>query len=56
MPYCDHPHESTARVEGKGPFDVEKDLVGVDLINYSPLMIVGRKSLSANLAQSLPDG
>jgi tripartite-type tricarboxylate transporter receptor subunit TctC len=32
----------------KAPFDVEKDLVGVGLINYSPLMIVGRKSLPAN--------
>jgi tripartite-type tricarboxylate transporter receptor subunit TctC len=32
----------------EAPFDVGKDLVGVGLINYSPLMIMGRKSLPAN--------
>jgi tripartite-type tricarboxylate transporter receptor subunit TctC len=32
----------------KAPFDVEKDLVGVGLINYSPLVIMGRKSLPTN--------
>jgi tripartite-type tricarboxylate transporter receptor subunit TctC len=31
----------------KTPFDVGKDLAGVGLINYSPMIIVGRKSLAA---------
>jgi tripartite-type tricarboxylate transporter receptor subunit TctC len=31
----------------KLPFDAEKDLAGVGLINYSPMMIVGRNSLAA---------
>jgi tripartite-type tricarboxylate transporter receptor subunit TctC len=30
------------------PFDAGRDLAGVGLINYSPMMIVGRKSLAAN--------
>jgi tripartite-type tricarboxylate transporter receptor subunit TctC len=29
-------------------FDAQKDLSGIGLINYSPMMLVGRKSLSAN--------
>src|SRR5262249_22025424 len=31
----------------------EKDLAGVGLINYSPMMLVGRKSLSANSISGL---
>jgi tripartite-type tricarboxylate transporter receptor subunit TctC len=34
------------------PFDLERDLVGVSLLNYSPVVIAGRKSLPAN---SLPE-
>src|SRR5262245_57862067 len=32
----------------KTPYNTEKDLAGVGLVNYSPMMIVGRKSLAAN--------
>jgi tripartite-type tricarboxylate transporter receptor subunit TctC len=32
----------------RAPFNVENDLAGVGLVNYSPMMIVGRKSLAAN--------
>ena len=32
----------------KAPFNVEKDLTGVGLVNYSVPIIVGRKSLAAN--------
>ena len=27
------------------PFDIEKDLTGVGLINFSPFVLVGRKEL-----------
>jgi tripartite-type tricarboxylate transporter receptor subunit TctC len=37
----------------KLPFDVEKDLVGVGLINYSPMMLVGRASLPPNTMTEL---
>jgi tripartite-type tricarboxylate transporter receptor subunit TctC len=37
----------------KAPFDVEKDLTAVGLVNTSPMIIVGRKSLAANSAAEL---
>src|SRR5712691_1905324 len=37
----------------KAPFDVEKDLTAIGLVNTSPMMIVGRKTLAANGAGEL---
>src|SRR5215470_6795849 len=37
----------------KAPFDVEKDLSAVGLVNTSPMIIVGRKTLAANSAAEL---
>jgi tripartite-type tricarboxylate transporter receptor subunit TctC len=37
----------------KAPFDVEKDLTAVGLVNTSPMIIVGRKTLAANSAAEL---
>jgi tripartite-type tricarboxylate transporter receptor subunit TctC len=37
----------------KAPFDVEKDLAVVGLVNTSPMIIVGRKTLAANSAAEL---
>jgi len=37
----------------KAPFDVEKDLNAVGLVNTSPMIIVGRKTLAANSAAEL---
>jgi tripartite-type tricarboxylate transporter receptor subunit TctC len=37
----------------KQAFDVEKDLIGIGLINTSPLVILGRKSLPANNLKDL---
>src|SRR5712691_4863758 len=34
----------------KAPFDVEKDLTAIGLVNTSPMLIVGRKTLAANSA------
>jgi putative tricarboxylic transport membrane protein len=44
---------ASASLFPNAPFDVEKDLVGVGLINYSPMMLVGRKSLPANSIREL---
>src|SRR5215831_634874 len=37
----------------KAPFNAERDLAGVGLINYSPMMIAGRTSLAANSISEL---
>jgi tripartite-type tricarboxylate transporter receptor subunit TctC len=37
----------------RAPFNVENELAGVGLVNYSPMMIVGRKSLAANSTAEL---
>jgi tripartite-type tricarboxylate transporter receptor subunit TctC len=37
----------------KAPFDVEKDLTAIGLVNTSPMMIVGRNTLAANGAGEL---
>src|SRR5260370_20873375 len=37
----------------KAPFDVEKDLTAIGLVNTSPMMIVGRNTLAANGAGQL---
>jgi len=37
----------------KAPFDVEKDLTAIGLVNTSPMMIVGRNTLAANRAGEL---
>jgi putative tricarboxylic transport membrane protein len=37
----------------KAPFDVEKDLTAVGLVNTSPMIIVGRKTLPASSAAEL---
>jgi tripartite-type tricarboxylate transporter receptor subunit TctC len=37
----------------RAPFNAERDLAGVGLINYSPMMIVGRTSLVANSMSEL---
>jgi tripartite-type tricarboxylate transporter receptor subunit TctC len=37
----------------KAPFDVEKDLSAIGLVNTSPMIIVGRKTLAANSAAEL---
>jgi tripartite-type tricarboxylate transporter receptor subunit TctC len=37
----------------KSPFNVEKDLVGVGLVNYSAPILIGRKSLAANSVADL---
>jgi putative tricarboxylic transport membrane protein len=37
----------------KAPFDVERDLTAIGLVNTSPMIIVGRKTLAANSADEL---
>jgi tripartite-type tricarboxylate transporter receptor subunit TctC len=37
----------------KSPFNVEKDLVGIGLVNYSAPILIGRKSLAANSVADL---
>jgi tripartite-type tricarboxylate transporter receptor subunit TctC len=37
----------------KSPFNVEKDLIGIGLINYSAPILIGRKSLAANSVTDL---
>src|SRR5262249_32854822 len=37
----------------KAPFDVEKDLTAIGLVNTSPMLIVGRRTLAANGAGGL---
>ncbi len=39
----------------KQPFDTEKELTGVALINYSPMVLVGRKDLPANSMKELAE-
>src|ERR1700744_4110267 len=37
------------------PFDTEKDLMAVAMINYNPLVLIGRKSLPATTLPELAD-